>query len=225
MKTLKHAAVPGLLLLAACGQGDRAPSENATRSALATASDEVKQTPSAPRTDLACDFPVDGARDTAASVLARFGKDARRATIAGPEGMELAGVVLWPGDPAREVELIIDDERPGEHIAGLRVSGEKAQWTAAGLGIGEPLARVVAANGAPIGFWGFGWDYGGYVSDMGKGRLEQLPGGCTLGLRLDLDPGDPGEGEGLMGDTQIRSDARAVAGRHIFVNEISLNWR
>jgi hypothetical protein len=212
-------------VLASCDRSGPAPDPAPTVQQPVAVSTPGDAKPPAPRTDLGCDYPVDGARDTVSSVLARFGKQARRATIAGPEGMELAGVVLWPGDPAREVELIIDDERPGEHIAGLRVSGEKAQWTAARLGIGDPLARVVAANGAPIGFWGFGWDYGGYVSDMGKGRLEQLPGGCTLGLRLDLDPGDPGEGEGLMGDTQIRSDARAVAGRHIFVDEISLNWR
>lgn len=225
MKALKYAAAPGLLLLVACGPGDRAPGENAAQPAPATASNEVKQTPSAPRTDLACDYPVDGAKDTAASVLARFGKQARRATIAGPEGMELAGVVLWPGDPAREVELILDDERPGEHITGLRVSGEKSQWQAQGLGIGTSLERVVAANGAAIGFWGFGWDYGGYVSDFGKGRLEQLPGGCSLGLRLDLAADDPQQGEGLMGDSAVRSDDKAAAGRRIFIDEISLNWR
>lgn len=218
------------LALAGCGQG-AAPEPAASESGAATVSavSSGKAVPAAApgaaeSTVLTCTYPVNGNSDTAESVLSRFGKDARRATISGPEGSEFAGIVLWGDDPARRLELIIDEESRQERIFGIRLRSPGSVWKVAGLGLGDPLAKVVDANGGPFTLWGFGWDYGGYVSDLKGGKLERLPGGCDLSLRFAI--AGPGNApDSLSGDSEKRSDDPAFAKAPAVLDELALDWR
>lgn len=217
-----------VLLIASCGQpgqdeaarspvvAPRGPSASATPSLSAASSAS-----SAP-TELGCSYPVDGATDTAKTVLARFGKDARRETLGGPEGTELKGLVLWGDDRARRVEVVLDEESPNERVAGIRLPNEGSRWRIAGLGLGAPMERVAAANGRAFTLWGFDWDYGGTVSDWRGGKLQALPGGCRLQIMFSYKAQDEVPWE-LLGDSEIASDHPKLPGIKPYVVELGLN--
>lgn len=209
------------LNLAACKPAARPPAPDATAAdvvPLASAS-------AAPQQVLTCDYPVNGNKDTAASVLARFGKDAKRADLPGVEGMGAKGIVLWGDDPARRIELTIDDESSNERIFELGLHEPASRWQVSGLSMGSPLEKVVEANGGAFEFWGFGWDYAGYVSDFKGGNLDRLEGGCDLTLRLGYKSDGAPIDEGLMGDTAVQSNEPKLGKLKLTVDDLGLNWR
>lgn len=219
---LRRALLVTVLTLGACEPAAK-PAQEPSRGAdpaPAAVSPTTK-----PHNMVSCEWPVDGNKDNAASVLKRFGKDARRATLGGPEGAEFEGLVLWEGDPARRIEVLLDDESANERIFGIRLYEATSRWRIAGLGIGDPLDRVIAANGRPFVLYGFGWDYGGYLSDLKGGKLDSLPGGCEMGLRLDLVDVIDEASAGILGNVQLESDDPRLSNRRITVSELSLNWR
>lgn len=170
--------------------------------------------------ELTCTYPVKE-DDTPASLEQRFGAQARAETIYGPEGIELSGVALWPDDPRRRVEVVFSEEgdRP---LSFAGVSGQSA-WRLASLAIGDPLAKAQEANGKPFDLWGFGWDYGGYASDLKGGKLAALPGGCRAVVRFDL-PEDADPPTELLGEVQLSSDDAALSGEGARVVELSLTF-
>lgn len=151
----------------------------------------------------------------------RFGVAAERAELDGPEGTTLPGLVLWGGDPRRRIELMLDDEAPADRIAGWRIA-EGSGWSFADLRIGDPLERITAINGAPFRFYGFAWDYGGYVTDWKGGKLDKPAGGCGLSVRLS--PLSENLPNSVMGEDEISSDSPAVVKVGASVAEISVGF-
>jgi hypothetical protein len=87
--------------------------------------------------------------------------------------------------------------------------------------MGRTLAELAARNGAPVGFTGFDWDYGGSCCDWHGGRLEHDPptGGLTLcppETDATADPGYP------MGDAQFDSNHPWVVAHPPTVCEFSV---
>ena len=67
-----------------------------------------------------CTTPV-SRNDTAATILNRYGAQARRETLPGAEGETFPGVVLYPRDRLRRVEIGLGDgEGIAQHLQGLR---------------------------------------------------------------------------------------------------------
>lgn len=197
------------LTLAACS----APSEPAAEpSPTPTAS------PTVASTEVSCTGPVVPG-DTVETLKVRFGNDAQVQTLGGPEGLEFEGMALFPGDPARRLEVIFGDDASGPATA-VRLRGE-TQWAAGGIQLGDGLSAVREANGAAFALWGFGWDYGGYVSELGKGRLASLPGGCSLSIRFDPDADLASE---MLGEVTLSSDDPKVAEAGARVSELTLNF-
>jgi hypothetical protein len=211
-------------LLASCGPANQPSPEPTRTSQTATPSLPVDASTDSGN-QLSCTWPVDGNKDTAASVLKRFGKDAVRTTVLGPEAIEMQVIVLWKDDPKRRIDLILDDENPHERIFGVQVEAPQSQWQIAGLGMGDPLKKVIAVNGRSFSLLGFSWDYGGYVSDLKGGKLDALPGCCELGLRLDLVDEVVEAGVGILGDVELDSSDQRLSNRRITISELSLNWR
>ena len=205
----------GALVLAACGaENDSEPASQTTASAEAVL---VKADPVSSQ-DITCSHPV-RPNDTAAKLHERFGAQARAETLYGPEGIELAAMVLWPDDPARRVEVILAEDAM-RSVSLVSVS-QNSDWRVAGLAVGDPLARVNEANGKPVGLWGFGWDYGGYVTDLNGGELASLPDGCRLMMRV----GPPEHAEladGLVGEVELTSDDPRLAAADVRIEELTL---
>jgi hypothetical protein len=167
---------------------------------------------------LTCADPIRPS-DTAASLQQRFGNQARIETLHGPEGIEFPGLVLWPEDPARRLEVAFAEEEP-RAVSSITPSPVSA-WRVAGLAIGDPLARASEANGKPFKLWGFSWDYGGYVSDLQGGKLAALPGGCRVVLRVGP-RGDAEVPDALVGEVELSSDDPRLEAVGVAIEELSL---
>ena len=169
-----------------------------------------------------CTSPVTRS-DTAATILRRFGANARRETLPGAEGETYRGVVLYPRDPQRRVEIAFsDDARP--HVSSIRIGGDSSNWSFGSMALGDGVPQITSSNGRSFTFSGFEWDYGGYVTDLKGGALSRLPGGCRLGIRFSLPANVTTTPEALMGDVQVPSTHPALRRLRPVVTELSLNW-
>ena len=200
-----------LVFIAACQ-----PAEDEGQAPTSAAPNRVAGEP--PQPTLTCSDPV-RPTDTAASLQERYGDEARIETLHGPEGIEFPGLVLWPDNPLRRLEVVFAEEGP-RAVSSIGLSSG-SEWRAAGLAIGHPLARANAANGKPFKLWGFSWDYGGYVSDLAGGKLAALPGGCRVVMRLG-----PHEGaevpDALIGEVELSSDDPRLEAAGVTIEELSL---
>lgn len=170
-----------------------------------------------------------GPLTTRLQLEARFGKDnVREDTFDGAEGIgTFPALVVFPDDPRRRLELVLDADNPDAPIQELRVSSTDSLWhDASGLRAGMTLAELMELNGAPISFYGLQWDYGGTVQDWHGGRLAN-PVGNPLFHRVTLAARrDAGDVALPAGDTSFRSDdARwPTLGNDMIVREIGISW-
>lgn len=223
----RHVILPAMLLaLAGCSRGEQQqgePLQQSTGSPVVTASasDASVATEAARAMDweLTCGKPVRFGM-TAQQVLAEFGKDARRETLTGAEGIEYTAIVLWGADPARRLELPYDAETPNREINSVML-GDKAKWTVRGIGLGDPLAKVEAANGKPFSLWGFDWDYGGGVSDWKGGKLDAV-NRCAVSAQFA--PGADALEAYAAGDSEFASNDKRVARARARVDGLGVSY-
>jgi hypothetical protein len=208
------------LSVAACGASDDAHNDRPGQAEAVASSTPTLLPANSQLQAVTCSYPVRKG-DTAASLRNRYGEDARGETLYGIEGAEFEGVALWPDDPARRVEVFFAEDGTGE-VSAVHL-WDKAERRVAGLGLGDTLAQVRAANGGPFQLWGFSWDYGGYVNDLLDGRLETLPGGCRLSIRLDIPEGVEVPPK-ILGEGSISSDDPQVKNAHPRVVELTLGF-
>lgn len=136
------------------------------------------------------------------------------------EGTTVPGYVLFPGDSDELFIELGDDKQP----ARARFSDPRSGWhdAATGLTIGTTLAELHEMNGRPFTFTGFGWDYGGTVSNWNGGHLENLLVRLTYAPERLPAAGLP---EALLGDVPIASDADHIKGMGLRVREITVPIR
>lgn len=171
---------------------------------LAMAQPLAGKTVQSSRTAITCNWPV-SQFDSARDVLRRFGRQARMADIGIGEGETERGVVLYPNDPRRRIEILFWG--PARHApSSVRFSGEGALWTVWGIRLGDRLESVRQRNGRAFTLQQFGADYGGTLQSLEGGSLEP-------GQRLDCAPwmvfasaADAQYPESLTGDGTISSD-------------------
>jgi hypothetical protein len=146
------------------------------------------------------------AKVTLENVRRRFGaSNVRVGKVAGAEGEEFNGIVLFGSDPQRRVEIFFADDANQRGIGTIRVTGAKSRWHFDnGLRLGTTLAELVAKNGAPISYSGLDWDYGGAINDWHGGRLDALSRGVPP-MSIGLTHGENASGYPLGEDT-YRSD-------------------
>ncbi|NJB84941.1 hypothetical protein GGR26_000686 [Lewinella marina] len=131
------------------------------------------------------------------------------------EGITVPGYVLFPG---QHDELYIElgkDKQPSR----ARFFHPRSNWThaATGLTIGTTLRELNEMNGRPFEFRGFGWDYGGTVTDWRGGKLQHLL------VRLTYAPERVGAGglpDSLIGDIPLNSDLPDLRELGLEVREI-----
>ncbi|UYV15173.1 hypothetical protein [Porphyrobacter sp. ULC335] len=209
----KHVSIVATLALAAGCTAEQPSKGDGTQEGTAEISANA----------ITCTYPVRPG-DTAQTILERLDKDARREELMGGEGEMFDGVVLWPDDPGRRLELSFAKDGIGE-VTSLRVAGERPDWNIAGVGHGTTRAELERLNGGPFEFYGFGWDYGGQVSDWNGGALGDIEGGCSLGAMIG---GMEDEAEmlptELVGDRSVRSDTPSLRALDVKVFDLWINY-
>jgi hypothetical protein len=135
-------------------------------------------------------------------------------------------VILFPDDPTRRAYLYFEDSQELAGLQLVRVVDDESRWRFDnGIGIGTPLAKLVAMNGKPIRFLGLDWDYGGAISDWGGGRLDPKDDAIRRGMTLAARPGI-GDRRYPMGDGEFSSDDPRYPdlGTDLVVGEMSVSF-
>lgn len=133
------------------------------------------------------------------------------------------GVVLFPQDELRRVEIwwdsALDARRPAMiSIVGKGASDGGSVWkTSQGIGIGSPMQALTAANGKAFNFNGFGWEYGGRVSDWKGGSFDYRSNfHFVLNTAQDIPPT-------VQGEVLLRSDDPVVLALNPVVSAMEFN--
>jgi hypothetical protein len=140
-------------------------------------------------------------------------------TILGPEGIDTLQVTyVFPGK-AKEMIISWKDSFYHKRIGFIETYQPEAPYrTENGLKVGSTFKQLLDANGQPINFSGFGWDYGGHIISYNKGKLDS----SHIVYRLTSEASLPDE---LYGDTELNTALPAVQ-QHmekIIVYSITLN--
>ncbi len=169
-----------------------------------------------------CTGPV-RAGMSAAAILRQFGKEARREIVRGDDGETSKVVVLYPDTPSRRLEVAFWDDAQTA-VARVTDRAEATAWTGPlGLHAGSPMAEVVAVNGHNFSFTGFGWAYGGYITNVWNGRLLAQTGGCVAQVRLGLAAGIKAP-RAIGGERELNSTLAEVKAAAPRVVELSIGW-
>lgn len=126
---------------------------------------------------------------TPATLAAHFGREnVIPETVDGPEGQPLNVTAIYPKDPDRRIEVLFANEEERTGLITVMVSQPTSLWKGPGnIGVGASIADVEAANGAAFTVQGFGWDYGGFVSDWKDGKLGGDGGPCRPIVRFQTE--------------------------------------
>lgn len=228
-RTRPALALVALAMLSGCGR-DTAPATTPEPVPLpATPGADLPEPPPRPRLEWRLPGPL-GPEATLESLRGRFGKEhVQVAEVPLGEGDSEQGVILFPEQAEQRAYLYFEDPQALVGLAGVRVLDPQSRWQLEpGIRIGLPATDLVALNGAPVSYSGFGWDYGGTVIDWHEGKLAGDEG-RRWSVALDIPP-VTGEAEGALdlplGEGTFRSDdaryrkafARAV------VSEIGVRW-
>jgi hypothetical protein len=136
------------------------------------------------------------------------------------EGFTEPGAVVYPGTPMRKIEIVWrDTARAG--VKEVRLTGDSSIWeTAEGISLGSTLKEIERLNGYPFRLLGFDWDYGGTITDCGRGRLDMV--GCAdrdgvsqepsvvLRLRPSVEGRERRELRQVLGDREFSSGHPAM---------------
>jgi hypothetical protein len=163
---------------------------------------------------------------TTRSDLAKlFGEsNLKDAEIAIGEGFKEAGTIVFPNDPKRRLEIVWRNGR-GELVAYVR--GSSAWSSLSGIRLGTDLRSVEQLNRGPFRLAGFGFDYGGTVTEWKRLPL-QIKGNCRFIARFK--PTDPHSEEmrrfyvQVQGDRDFSSGHSAMQALNPTVYEIVVLW-
>ena len=110
---------------------------------------------------------------TPATLAAHFGREnVIPETVDGPEGQPLNVTAIYPKDPDRRIEVLFANEEERTGLITVMVTQPTSLWKGPGnIAMGAGIADVETANGGAFSVQGFGWDYGGFVSDWKDGKL------------------------------------------------------
>jgi hypothetical protein len=135
-----------------------------------------------------------------------------------PDGSKLPASVLYSSNPKQRLEVLWQDEASRAEVSVISINGQSTWEGPRGLRLGMPLASLEKANGKAFKLGGFG-ENGSSVVDWNGGALDQVPGGCKIGVRLVMDATTPepareavgGEKELFSTDPPVRAVKPKIA--------------
>lgn len=208
------------LLIAACNEQD-STNNNAPASADTTPNDTAKGQQPQPAQQKALPFILDSLLkfDSEAALKAAFGDSVKSSRGYLPEGEgTYPNTLLFP-ETGNEVVFVWDDTILLSKLSFIRIRGARSDWqTAEGIKLGTTLKELEKLNGKPFSFYGFGWDYSGFVNWQ-EGTLQKRKIGAQLML-----PGEtvPKEFEALLGDQEMKSSDALAQKANPVVDGISM---
>lgn len=154
-------------------------------------------------------------------------------TVYGKEGEMSMVTILFP-ESTDQVEILWDDMEQRENMINITQSAyydekedilnTKSRWkTTYGINIGTTLSKLNEINGKAFDFMGFGWDYGGIISDLKEGKLEDLPLMIQLGNIDQAELYNNPNYEALLGDMEYNSDMKEAINLEPVVVLISIS--
>ena len=91
--------------------------------------------------------------------------------------------MIFP-DTANELIVFWQDNQYGSLPSSVSIRKQGSAWkTVQGIRIGSTLAELNEMNRRPFSFYGFGWDYGGSISNEWDGGVMASVRGVSLVLR------------------------------------------
>lgn len=212
-------------LLSACGESPPPPAP------ASPPTPPVPTVPAIPEADLYV-LAVGGNGFSAsmglADLRARYGAEhVREEAVPLGEGDSEPGALIHGDDPARRAYVHFVGADPKATISAIHLRDPESKWTGPlGLRMGHSSIDLERYNGKPFRFLGFGWDYGGFVSDWTDGTLARAflePG--RLAVRLappELAEGSERPDGYPQGDGEFASDIPPVRAQPPVVVEFGL---
>lgn len=156
-----------------------------------------------------------------AELIEKFGREnVTWDTVYGAEGAVSMATLLYKGT-CDQVEITWGNLKNKSAIQKVTLNAlydEKQEkliafshWkTSYGIMLGTSLKELETINEAPFIFLGFGWDYGGIITELNGGKLSNLPVSIQLGISDIAKQSNNPDYEMLMGDNEFNSiDAEA----------------
>jgi hypothetical protein len=158
---------------------------------------------------------------TEADLVATFGKNnitIEKEIYANGDVPPFEGLTIFKGKPD-ELEIAWAEGKKGKKIGIIFIRNKGGQWhTKDGIKVGTTLADLNRINGKSFDFSGLGWDYGGYINDWKKGKLDNM----GVSLRLNADGNLPAK---YTGEVTVKSDEAGLAKAKIAVSELTISFR
>ncbi|CAN5377655.1 hypothetical protein BH10PSE10_BH10PSE10_12500 [soil metagenome] len=186
--------------------------------------DTLKDAPKAP--SLACDGPF-GKDTTHAKLVAEFGaKNVAFKDVEVASNALTKASVIFDDDPTRRVVIYWKDNKARTKPAAISVEAPST-WTGPGsVRNGLTLRDMVKLNGEEFKIMGFGGIGGGEISGL-KGPFADVPGGCTL--KIKLEPGIanplPPRFASVTGDQYVASKNLVLRRVRPQVSQWSVNYQ
>ncbi|HPI50175.1 MAG TPA: hypothetical protein PLH23_18030 [Hyphomonadaceae bacterium] len=215
------------LVLAACGGPEQAEGPSVPEVVATPAADGGAVKVPATIADtltIICGKPF--SQDATAGTLAEiFGaQNVIPETIDGREGEQVNVTAIYPQDRSRRIEVTFANEEERTVLTSVSIRGEVSEWTGpGGLNLGDGIETVERLNGKPFTMSGFGWDYGGYVTDWQGGKLNQIAPGCRTTVRFNIPP-DVHSEDAVLGEAPHSSTEPAMRKASAYVEEIQISW-
>jgi len=182
------------------------------------------QPPAQPARAVACSGAF--AKDSSHLKLATLYKSENVAytEVDASEGKKMMASVLFPKDPKRRLEVWWENEasRTGTYL--IVINGQSTWSAPKGLKLGLALAALERLNGKPFKVGAFSKGDEASVSDWQGGALEQLTGGCKVGVSLRADPKAAPQAIGQAGAAELASTDATLKGMKPVVSEIIVGY-
>ena len=112
---------------------------------------------------------------------------------------------LWASQPTRHIRVLWGS---AQKVDLAILTGQASVYrTGDGITLGTTLRELEKLNGKPFKMSGFGWTYGGRITDWNEGKLQNKLKG--IGLGLEFEPLRwtrlPDQGQSLTGDRFLLS--------------------
>lgn len=144
-------------------------------------------------------------------------KNVRYADVGTGEGETMPGVVIYPDDSTRTIQIIWKDAQRKRFPQSVHLGGDGGSvWkTAQGITLGISLRQLERINGRAFTLSGFGWDYGGTIDSWKGGKLARAFGNdervtIRLGWRETKPKLTLKQSQSVMGELEFSSRHRIM---------------